>query len=45
MELLQKLELIFDVDAVLRGQGADATILRARRPGLVKIAEDDWRES
>ena len=40
MQLQQKLDLIFDVDAVLRGQGADAAILRARRPGLVKIAEE-----
>jgi hypothetical protein len=45
MELQQKLELIFDVDAVLRGQGADASILRARRPGLVKVAEDAMQES
>lgn len=40
MELQQKLDLIYDVDAVLRGQGADAAVLRARRPGLVKIAEE-----
>ncbi len=40
MELQQKLDLIYDVDAVLRGQGADAGILRIRRPGLVSIAED-----
>src|SRR4030066_422408 len=34
MELQQNLELIFDVDAVLRGQGAAAAVLRARRPAL-----------
>jgi hypothetical protein len=45
MELQQKLNLIYDVDAVLRGQGADAAILRARRPGLVKVAEEAMRES
>ncbi len=45
MELQQKLDLIFDVDEVLRGQGADASILRARRPGLVKVAEKAMQES
>ncbi len=40
MELQQKLELSYDVDAVLRGQGADAAVLRIRRPGLVKVAEE-----
>ncbi len=45
MELQQNLNLIYDVDAVLRGQGADAAILRARRPGLVKVAEEAMRES
>jgi hypothetical protein len=45
MELQQNLDLIFDVDAVLRGQGADATILRLRRPGLVKVAEEAMQES
>ena len=45
MELQQNLELIFDVDAVLRGQGADAAILRARRPALVKVAEKARQES
>jgi hypothetical protein len=45
MELQQNLDLIFDVDAVLRGQGADAAILRARRPTLVKIAEEAMQES
>ena len=45
MELQQKLDLIFDVDAVLRGQGADAAILRARRPRLVEVAEKARQES
>ena len=45
MELQQNLELIFDVDAVLRGQGADAAVLRLRRPALVKIAEEALHES
>jgi len=45
MELQQSLDLIFDVDAVLRGQGADAEVLRARRPGLVRLAEEAMQES
>jgi hypothetical protein len=45
MELQEKLDLIFDVDAVLRGQGADAAILRARRPKLVEVAEKAMQES
>jgi hypothetical protein len=45
MELQQKLNLVFDVDAVLRGQGADAGVLRARSPALVKLAEDAMQES
>jgi len=45
MELQQNLDLIFDVDAVLRGQGADAAVLRARRPALVKVAEEAMQES
>jgi hypothetical protein len=45
MELQENLNLIFDVDAVLRGQGADAAVLRARRPGLVKVAEKAMQES
>jgi hypothetical protein len=44
MELQENLDLIYDVDAVLRGQGADAAILRARRPGLVKVAEKAMQE-
>jgi hypothetical protein len=45
MELQQNLELTYDVDAVLRGQGADASILRLRRPGLVKVAEEAMHAS
>lgn len=45
MELQQKLDLVFDVDAVLRGQGADAAVLRARRPRLVEVAEKARLES
>jgi hypothetical protein len=45
MELQQNLDLVFDVDAVLRGQGADASVLRLRRPGLVKVAEEAMHES
>jgi hypothetical protein len=45
MELQQNLDVIYDVDAVLRGQGADASILRMRRPGLVKVAEEAMHES
>src|SRR4030042_1012028 len=45
MELQENLDLIYDVDAVLRGQGADAEILRSRRPGLVKVAEKAMQES
>lgn len=45
MELKQNLDLVFDVDAVLRGQGADAAVLRARRPALVEIAERARQES
>ncbi len=39
MELQQNLELVFDANAVLRGQGANASILRARNPRLVRVAE------
>lgn len=45
MELQQKLDLVFDVDAVLRGQGADAAVLRARRPKLIEVAEKARRDS
>jgi hypothetical protein len=39
MLTLPPLPLHLDVDAVLRGQGADPAILRARRPALVKLAQ------
>lgn len=39
MPLLSDLPLRLDVDAVLRGQGADPKILRQRTPRLVRIAE------
>lgn len=44
MELQQNLDLVFDVDAVLRGQGANASILRARNPRLVRVAERALQE-
>ncbi len=45
MALLQNLELVFNVDAVLRGQGADPSILRARSPGLARVAEQAIQEA
>ncbi len=44
MPALENLELDFDVDAVLRGQGAEPAILRARRPALVDLAEKALHE-
>ncbi len=44
MELQQQLDLVFDVDAVLRGQGANASILRSRNPRLVRVAERALQE-
>jgi hypothetical protein len=44
MELQQNLDLIFDVDAVLRGEGAEAPVLRARSPALVNVAEEAMKE-
>jgi hypothetical protein len=44
MSLLQNPELIFDVDAVLRGQGADPAVLRRRSPALVLVAEKAMQE-
>lgn len=44
MPNLENLELEFDVDAVLRGQGADPAVLRARRPALVALAEQALQE-
>jgi len=34
-----------DVDAVIRGQGADPAIIRQRRPALVKLAEQALEEA
>jgi hypothetical protein len=45
MQLQQNLDLIYDVDAVLRGQGADAVVLRSRRPALVDVAEEAMQGS
>ena len=36
--------LAVDADAVLRGQGADPQIIRARRPGIVELAEQAVHE-
>jgi len=44
MPKLENLEIDIDVDAVLRGQGADPAIMRARRPALVQIAEEALRD-
>ena len=41
---LENLRLEFDLDAVLRGQGADPVVLRARRPALVQLAEQALQE-
>ena len=39
MSILNIQDLDFDVDAVLRGQGADPAAIRSRSPRLVEIAE------
>lgn len=39
MELRRDWTLALDVDAVLRGQGADPAVIRARRPALLALAE------
>ncbi|MGD0610851.1 MAG: hypothetical protein ABSB41_04995 [Anaerolineales bacterium] len=44
MPSLENLNPEFDVDAVLRGQGADPAALRARRPALVQLAEQALQE-
>jgi hypothetical protein len=44
MPVLENLELHFDADAVMRGQGADPAILRARRPALANLAEQAIQE-
>ena len=40
MPILTHSDLIFDADAVLRGQGADPAVIRERRPMLVQVAEE-----
>jgi len=44
MPNLENLELIFDADAVLRGQGADPLVLRQRRPALARLADQALEE-
>ncbi len=44
MPVLTDWDLRLDVDAVLRGQGADPVILRSRNPRLVKFAEQALEE-
>ena len=39
MRMLEAPELIFDIDDVLRAQGADASSVRARAPRLLQMAE------
>jgi hypothetical protein len=39
LHLFSASDLKLDVDAVLRGQGADPAIIRGRRPRLVEVAE------
>lgn len=39
MPHFENLQINIDVDAVLRGQGADPAVLRARRPAFVGLAE------
>jgi hypothetical protein len=36
---MKKIELTLDIDAVLKGQGADPAIVISRKPGLLKIAQ------
>lgn len=45
MPYLSSFDLSLDVDAVLRGQGADPAILRQRRPALVALAEQAMQEA
>jgi len=40
MPILTHSDLLIDADAVLRGQGANPDIIRARRPVLVSVAEE-----
>jgi hypothetical protein len=44
MPVLENLDLQIDGDAVLRGQGADPALLRARRPALANLAEQAIEE-
>ena len=44
MPLLRDWDLSLDVDQVLRAQGADPAVLRARRPALVDAAEQALQE-
>ncbi len=44
MPLLRDWELNLDVDLVLRGQGADPAVIRARRPALAAAAEQALHE-
>jgi hypothetical protein len=39
MEIIRDWDLQLDIDQVLRGQGADAGVIRARSPALVRAAE------
>jgi hypothetical protein len=44
MPTLRPSDLMIDADAVLRGQGADPAIIRARKPALVQVAEEALRQ-
>ncbi len=44
MPVLHHSELMIDVDAVLRGQGADPQIVQSRRPTLVTVAAEALAE-
>ncbi|MGD2253985.1 MAG: hypothetical protein PVF70_13815, partial [Anaerolineales bacterium] len=41
---MQAWDLDFDADQVLRGQGADPEIIRARSPALAQIADQALQE-
>lgn len=45
MPHFEQLSIDIDVDAVIRGQGADPAILKARRPALVALAEKAMEEA
>jgi hypothetical protein len=40
MEQVKEFNIDLSIDDILRGEGADPTIVRARRPALVKVASD-----